>query len=96
MVPAYPSAIYELKQGGFKLSVFGSDPDADHAALTKEARGRRVQLGAPEESLLLRKATGRAPHGARHRGSFAHARPRPRAAARYHRRIGGAIAASGR
>lgn len=50
-------------QGGFKLSVFASDPEADHAALTKEARGRRVFPAKPEESLLLRKGTGRAAHG---------------------------------
>jgi hypothetical protein len=50
-------------QGGFKLSVFGSDPEADHAALTKEARGRRLNVAAPDESLLLRKGTGRTAHG---------------------------------
>jgi hypothetical protein len=50
-------------QGGFKLSVFGSDPEADHAALTKEGRGRRVFPAKPEESLLLRKGTGRTAHG---------------------------------
>jgi hypothetical protein len=50
-------------QGNFKLSVFASDPEADHAALTKEARGRRVFPSSPDESLLLRKATGRTAHG---------------------------------
>ncbi|HUR55971.1 MAG TPA: DUF1549 domain-containing protein [Gemmataceae bacterium] len=50
-------------QGNFKLSVFASDPEADHAALTKEARGRRVFPSNPDESLLLRKATGRTAHG---------------------------------
>ncbi|MCO6454852.1 MAG: DUF1549 domain-containing protein [Pirellulaceae bacterium] len=50
-------------QNGFKLSVFGYDPDADHAALVKEARGRRVHLAAPEHSLLLRKASAAMPHG---------------------------------
>ncbi len=50
-------------QGGFKLSIFGSDPEADHAALTKEGRGRRTLVSAPDQSLLLRKGTGRAPHG---------------------------------
>ena len=29
-------------QNGFKLSVFGFDPEADHRALTMEGRGRRV------------------------------------------------------
>jgi hypothetical protein len=50
-------------QGGFKLSVFASDPEADFAALTKEGRGRRVFPARPEESLLLRKGTGRTAHG---------------------------------
>ncbi|QEL17935.1 DUF1549 and DUF1553 domain-containing protein [Limnoglobus roseus] len=50
-------------QGGFKLSVFGFDPVADYASIVKEARGRRVMASAAEESLFLRKATGRTPHG---------------------------------
>src|SRR5262245_29511316 len=50
-------------QGGFKLSVFASDPEADYAALTKEGRGRRAFPAKPEESLFLRKATGRVAHG---------------------------------
>jgi hypothetical protein len=50
-------------QGGFKLSVFASDPEADYNALAKEGRGRRTNPSAPDQSLLLRKATGRAPHG---------------------------------
>jgi hypothetical protein len=50
-------------QNGFKLSVFAFDPAADYAALVKESRGRRVFPAAPEESLLLRKASGRAAHG---------------------------------
>src|SRR5262249_15890531 len=50
-------------QNGFKLSLFGFDTDFDFAAITREARGRRVFPAAPEQSLLLRKATGRMPHG---------------------------------
>jgi hypothetical protein len=50
-------------QNGFKLSVFGSDPTADYAALVKEGRGRRVLAAAPEQSLFLRKAAGQVPHG---------------------------------
>jgi hypothetical protein len=49
-------------QNGFKLSIFGSDPVADHAALTIESRGRRVAGSAPEMSLLLQKITGELPH----------------------------------
>lgn len=49
-------------QNGFKLSVFGYDPEADFRALTQEARGRRVMLAAPEQSLMLTKSTGETPH----------------------------------
>ncbi len=50
-------------QNGFRLSIFGSDPTFDFDALSKQGRGRRVQLAAPDRSLLLRKATGELPHG---------------------------------
>jgi hypothetical protein len=50
-------------QNGFKLSLLGFEPEEDYEYLVKEARGRRLFPAAPEESLLLRKATGRAPHG---------------------------------
>ncbi|HEY8503736.1 MAG TPA: S-layer protein, partial [Gemmataceae bacterium] len=50
-------------QNGFQLSLLAFDPEFDYAALVKEARGRRVFPAAPEQSLLLRKATARMPHG---------------------------------
>ena len=50
-------------QNGFKLSIFGFDPDSDHVALVKEARGRRISIAAPTQSLLLRKATAELTHG---------------------------------
>jgi hypothetical protein len=50
-------------QNGFKLSLFGFDPVADYNALVKEDRGRRILPAAPAFSLLLLKASGRAPHG---------------------------------
>lgn len=50
-------------QNGFKLSVFGFDPPADFNAMVKESRGRRVFPASPANSLLLTKASGRAPHG---------------------------------
>ena len=49
-------------KGGFKLSLRGGDADFDHAALTREQFGRRVNLVEPERSLILRKALGRVPH----------------------------------
>lgn len=50
-------------QNGFKLSVFGSDPLEDYDRLTREGRGRRLFPNAPEQSLLLTKASGQVPHG---------------------------------
>jgi hypothetical protein len=50
-------------KNGFKLSVFGFDPVADHQALVLEARGRRIFPSDPESSLILRKATALVSHG---------------------------------
>jgi hypothetical protein len=50
-------------QNGFKLSLLGFEPEFDYAALVKEARGRRVNPSAPEQSLLLLKASGTMAHG---------------------------------
>ena len=50
-------------QNGFKLSIFGFDPHADRLALLEEGRGRRIFPAAPEESLILKKASASIPHG---------------------------------
>jgi hypothetical protein len=50
-------------QNGFKLSLFGYDVAADHDEIVRRARGRRVNLAAPDQSLLLLKATGKVAHG---------------------------------
>jgi hypothetical protein len=47
---------------GFRLSLFGFDPDGDHHRLTHEMNGRRINLALPGESLLIEKATGKVPH----------------------------------
>jgi hypothetical protein len=47
---------------GFRLSLFGYDPDGDYFRLTRESIGRRVNLAIPEESLMIEKALGRVPH----------------------------------
>jgi hypothetical protein len=44
-------------KGGFKLSLFGYNPEADYLAITRESRGRRVELTDPGASLLLLKPT---------------------------------------
>lgn len=49
-------------QNGFRLSLRGYAPDQDHRWLTREFDGRRIDPTQPEESLLLRKATGQTPH----------------------------------
>ena len=49
-------------QNGFKLSVFGYDALADFRALTVESKGRRTSPAAPEQSLMLAKASGALPH----------------------------------
>lgn len=50
-------------QNGFKLSLLGFEPAEDFEYLVKEARGRRLFPAAPDQSLLLAKATNRVPHG---------------------------------
>jgi hypothetical protein len=50
-------------QNGFQLSLLAFDPDFDYAALTQQARGRRVFPASPERSLLLQKATATLAHG---------------------------------
>ena len=47
---------------GFRLSLFGYDPDGDYHRLTREVAGRRINLALIHESLLLEKATGKVPH----------------------------------
>ena len=49
-------------KGGFKLSLRGEDPTADHAALTRDMLARRADPNRPAESLLLLKAAGKVPH----------------------------------
>jgi hypothetical protein len=47
---------------GFRLSLFGFDPEADYHRLTREISGRRINRAIPQESLLLTKATNAVPH----------------------------------
>jgi len=50
-------------QNGFQLSLLGFEPQEDYEHLLLEGRGRRLFPAAPEQSLLLRKASGSLPHG---------------------------------
>ncbi|HND53018.1 MAG TPA: DUF1549 domain-containing protein, partial [Pirellulaceae bacterium] len=49
-------------KNGFKLSLRGYDPIYDHRALTDDIGARRFNRAAPDQSLLLLKATGSIPH----------------------------------
>jgi hypothetical protein len=49
-------------KGGFRLSLAGYDPIADHFAITRDAGGRRVEQNDPLRSLLLTKASVATPH----------------------------------
>ncbi len=47
---------------GFRLSLYGFDPEGDFYRITREMSGRRLQLAAPDQSLLINKAVGEVPH----------------------------------
>lgn len=49
-------------RGGFKLSLFGTDPLDDYDAIVRHSFGKRVDLHSPDESLILLKPTRRIPH----------------------------------
>lgn len=49
-------------KNGFKLSLRGYDPLYDHRALTDDIGSRRFNRAAPDQSLMLLKGTGSAPH----------------------------------
>ena len=47
---------------GFRLSLFGFDPEGDHFRLTREMSGRRVNLAVATDSTVLEKAVGSVQH----------------------------------
>ena len=47
---------------GFRLSLFGYDPDGDYLRLTREQISRRLNPAIPEESLMLEKGLGLVTH----------------------------------
>lgn len=50
-------------QNGFRLGLLGFEPKLDYETLVMEGRGRRIFPAAPDQSLLLLKATAKLPHG---------------------------------
>ena len=53
-------------KNGFKLSLRGYAPELDYLAITRQARGRRVCLADPAQSLFLRKPLLLVPHRGGH------------------------------
>jgi hypothetical protein len=49
-------------KGGLYLSLFGFSAEKDYASLTRDGMGRRVNVGDPDQSLLLLKPTAQLPH----------------------------------
>ncbi|MEK6248587.1 MAG: Ig-like domain-containing protein, partial [Planctomycetales bacterium] len=49
-------------KGEFKLSLRGYDPATDHWSITRQARGRRIEMADPGRSLVLAKPSGGIPH----------------------------------
>jgi hypothetical protein len=49
-------------KGGFRLSLFGYDAEADYYSITRELLGRRVEPSDPGSSLILTKPTTALPH----------------------------------
>ncbi|MBS0204045.1 MAG: DUF1553 domain-containing protein [Planctomycetes bacterium] len=47
---------------GFRLSLFGFDPDGDYLRITREMPGRRIDFAVPESSLMIEKSIGVVPH----------------------------------
>jgi len=50
-------------QAGFKLSLFGYEPDLDYNAIVKDQDSRRINRSDPAKSLILLKPTFSMPHG---------------------------------
>ncbi len=54
-------------RGGFKLSLYGGDPDLDFRSIVLDLEGRRVNLSQPDESLIVLKSTESIVHGGGYR-----------------------------
>ena len=46
-----------IGRGGFKLSLYGGDPESDYRSIVLDLEGRRVNLARPDESLIVLKPT---------------------------------------
>ncbi|HZL87922.1 MAG TPA: DUF1549 domain-containing protein [Pirellulaceae bacterium] len=47
---------------GFRISLFGFDPQGDYYRITREIGARRINLAVPKDSLMIEKSIGTVPH----------------------------------
>ena len=52
-----------IGRGGFKLSLYGGNPQSDYEAITRRQAGRRINLAHPESSLIFKKPSEIVEHG---------------------------------
>ncbi|MBM82680.1 MAG: hypothetical protein CMJ78_19120 [Planctomycetaceae bacterium] len=52
-----------IGRAGFKLSLYGSNAEADYVAIVQQVNGRRVNLSKPDKSLLVLKPAEFVEHG---------------------------------
>ena len=52
-----------IGRGGFRLSLYGGDPDSDYDAIVRHVEGRRVNLSSPDRSLIVLKPAEYLEHG---------------------------------
>jgi hypothetical protein len=52
-----------IGRGGFSLSLYASKPDQDYDAIVRQLQGRRINLAAPNESLIFKKPAEYIQHG---------------------------------
>ncbi len=52
-----------IGRGGFKLSLYGGDPESDFEAVVRQVNGRRVNLSKPDLSLIFLKPAEYVEHG---------------------------------
>ncbi|MDP6447170.1 MAG: DUF1549 domain-containing protein, partial [Pirellulaceae bacterium] len=52
-----------IGRGGFRLSLYGGDPEFDYRSIALESEGRRVNLARPDVSIVVLKPTETIEHG---------------------------------
>ncbi|TWU00940.1 DUF1553 domain-containing protein [Stieleria varia] len=52
-----------IGRGGFKLSLYGGNPESDYTAIAQQLGGRRINLAQPDASLIVLKPSEQLQHG---------------------------------